>query len=398
MYDLVLQHGTVIDPSQSLHAVRDVAIADGCIAAIGEGLTGREALDLTGHYVVPGLVDIHTHVYAGVTTWGIRADPACLRSGVTTIVDAGSPSWVTLPGFRWYIAEPAQVRIYSFVHISGIGLTYGPCGESTDLEYLDVDRCAQAVIENPDLTTGVKVRQGGFQVGSHGVEPLRRAVAAAEQAKTRVMVHIGAGVPLLSVLELLRPGDIVTHCFQGRGDCITDADGQVQDFVRAARARGIVMDVGHGLGSFNWEVAERALDQGFLPDVISTDLHSGNLYGPVHDLPTTMSKFLHLGLSLDQVVGLATINAARAVGRDDHVGTLAIGRSADVAVLALDDGEFALTDTHQTVRRAQRKLRATHTIRNGAVIRCDEVAPEPEAEVARRFAMSQTDMQQLGRK
>ncbi len=397
MFDLLLQHGTVIDPAHGRNAVCDLAIADGRIAAIGEALgPARSVLDLRGQFVTPGLVDIHTHVYAGVTTWGIKADSACLRSGVTTIVDAGSPSWATLPGFRWYITEPAKTRILTFVHISGLGLVYGPCGESCDLEYLDVDRCARALIENADLATGVKVRQGGSQVGLNGVEPLRRAVEAAEQAGTRLMVHIGAGVRLLSVLERLRPGDIVTHCFQGRGDCITDDQGQVQDFVREARARGVIMDVGHGLGSFNWAVAERALDQGFLPDVISTDLHSGNLFGPVFDLPTTMSKFLLLGLTLEEIVARVTIAPARSVGRDNVCGSIAIGRDADLAVLALDEGEFPFLDTHHTVRHGTQKFRATHTIRAGEVFRAEDVFPEAEGDVRKRFATSKQDMTALG--
>lgn len=397
MYDLLLQHGTVIDPSQQIHALRDIAIANGRVAAIGENLgEARDVIDVGGQYVTPGLVDIHTHIYAGVTTWGVKPDPACLRTGVTTVVDAGSPSWATFPGFRWYIAEPAKTRVLSFVHISGIGLVYGPCGESTDLDYMDVDRCARAVVENPEIAAGVKVRQGIAQVRQNGVEPLRLAVEAAEQAKTRVMVHIGAGVPLFKVLELLRPGDIVTHCFQGRGDIILDDYRKVQRFVREARDRGVVMDVGHGAGSFHWDVARDALDDGFLPDVISTDLHTGNIYGPVYDMPTTMSKFLLLGLSIDQVVEFATINAARAVGRDDVAGSLAVGRPADIAVLTMDEGEFDFYDTHKNVRRGNQKLRAALTVRGGVVYRPDDIQAESEEAIKKRFAVSKKDMAALG--
>jgi dihydroorotase len=385
-YDLLLRGGTVVDPSQSLNGVRDVALSNGVIALIAENIAepAAQTLDVRGKLVTPGLIDIHTHVYAGVTTWGVRPDPAALRSGVTTLVDAGSPSFVTLPGFRWYIAEPAAARVLTFVHISGIGLMYGPIGEMTDMRYANPEKCAEAVLENGDIAVGVKVRQGHDQVGENGVEPLRLAVQAAEQAKTRVMVHIGAGISLPTVLDLLRPGDIVTHCFQGRGDCIIDDRGRVLPEVREAQRRGIVMDVGHGMGSFRWEVSERALDQGFTPDVISTDLHGGNLYGPVHDLPTTLSKFLHLGLSLEQVVAAATQAAARAIGRPE-LGTLRPGSPADIAVFELVEGEFEMFDTHGRSRTAHQKLETVYTIAGGHVFTPAQVAPEPAEDIARRF-------------
>ena len=385
-FDLLLRNGTVLDPSQSLHAVRDIAIAGGKIAAIAEAIIepAERALDVRGKLVTPGLVDIHTHVYAGVTTWGVRPDPAALRSGVTTLVDAGSPSFVTLPGFRWYVAEPAVARVLTFVHISALGLLYGPVGEMTDLRYADPEKCAEAVVENADLAVGVKVRQGVAQVGEHGVTPLRLAVRAAEMANARVMVHIGAGVPLAGVLALLRPGDIVTHCFQGRGDCIVDDRGQILPEVREARRQGIVMDVGHGAGSFRWDVAEQALVQGFLPDVISTDLHTGNILGPVYDLPTTLSKFLHLGLSLEQVIAAATHAAAQTVGRPD-LGTLRVGGPADVAVFDLVEGEVEMFDTHGLSRTVRRRLETVYTIVAGGVYRPADVASEPEVEVRKRF-------------
>lgn len=181
MYDLLLKGGRVIDPASRINRVCDVAVAKGQISAVADDLRpdqAKQVLDVRGRVVAPGLIDIHTHVYAGVTTWGIKADPVCLRTGVTTVVDAGSPSWATLPGFRDYIAEPAKTRILTYVHISGIGLVYGPVGEMTDLSYADPERTAKAILSNPALTVGVKVRQGGRQVGTNGVEPLRLAIKA----------------------------------------------------------------------------------------------------------------------------------------------------------------------------------------------------------------------------
>lgn len=385
-YDLILRGGRVIDPSQSLDGVRDVAVADGKIAAVAENLTGtaRQTIDARGKLVTPGLIDIHTHVYAGMTTWGVKPDPAALRSGVTTLVDAGSPSWVTVHGFRWYIVEPAHTRVLTFIHISGIGLVYGPVGEMRDLDYAEPEKVAEAVRENADLAVGVKVRQGQSQVGHNGVEPLRLAIEAAAQANTRVMCHIARGVPLPDVLALLRPGDIVTHCFQGRGDSIIDETGRIVPAAWEAKQRGVIMDVGHGAGSFRWEVAERALEQGFLPDVISTDLHTGNILGPVYDMPTTMSKFLHLGLSLQQVIAASTVTPARVIGRDD-LGTLRVGAPADIAVFDMVEGAFEMFDTHRRSRIVRQKLQPIYTIAQGKAFRCDEVEPEPEAAIRKRF-------------
>ena len=365
-YDILLKGGTVIDPTQKLHDRRDVAVIDGKIAAIEGDISAREATQtvfVEGKYVTPGLVDIHAHVYAGVTTWGVKADPVCTTTGVTTIVDAGSPSWATFPGFREYIAQPAQTHILTYVHISGIGLVYGPVGEMHELKYAHPEKVADTLMENRDITVGVKVRQGKSQVGDNGVEPLKLAIKAAELADTSVMVHIGTGVPLPDVLKLMRPGDVVTHCFQGNGDCIVDDKGRVIPDAWAAREDGIIFDVGHGGGSFNYEVAQRAMEQGFISDVISTDLHSGNINGPVYDLPTTLSKFLNLGLSLEEVIEKSTTAAAKAIGREAELGHLKIGTAADIAVFDVIEGEFV--DTHGTMVIANQKLQADLTIREG---------------------------------
>jgi dihydroorotase len=367
-YDILLKGGIVIDPAQKLHDLRDVAIADGKIAAIEHDIPANPATQtvfVTGKYVTPGLIDIHTHVYTGVTTWGIKADPVCTTTGVTTVVDAGSPSWATFPGFREYIAKPARTRILTYIHISGIGLVYGPVGEMHELEYADPGKVAETLIRNRDITTGVKVRQGKAQVGENGVEPLKLAIKAAERAGTPVMCHIGAGVPLPDVLKLMRPGDVITHCFQGRGDSILDDKGRIIPDAWAARRDGVIFDVGHGAGSFRYEVAQRAMEQGFISDVISTDLHTGNINGPVYDFPTTLSKFLDLGLSLEEVIEKSTIAAAKAIRREAELGHLKIGATADVAVFDLLEGEFEYFDTHGTMVIGKQKLKADLTIREG---------------------------------
>jgi dihydroorotase len=369
-YDILLKGGTVIDPTQKLHDRRDVAVIDGKIAAIEDDISAREATQtvfVEDKYVTPGLVDIHAHVYAGVTTWGVKADPVCTTTGVTTIVDAGSPSWATFPGFREYIAQPAQTDILTYIHISGIGLVYGPVGEMSELEYANPEKVADTLMQNRDITVGVKVRQGKFQVGDNGVEPLKLAIKAAELADTSVMVHIGTGVPLPDVLKLMRPGDVVTHCFQGNGDCIVDDKGRVIPEAWAAREDGIIFDVGHGGGSFNYEVAQRAVEQGFISDVISTDLHTGNINGPVYDLPTTLSKLMHLGLPLADVIEKATFSAAKAIQREDQLGNLKVGTVADVAVFDVLEGQFEYFDSHRTKFIGDKKLKTELTIRAGKI-------------------------------
>ncbi len=369
-YDLLLKGGTVIDAAQDLNAARDVAIADGVIAAVESDIPERAAIQtisVKDRYVTPGLIDIHTHVYYGVTTWGIRADAVCPTAGTTTVVDAGSPSWVTFPGFREFIAEPAQTNILTYIHISGIGLVYGPIGEMIDIAYAAPERVADTLKQHRDITIGVKVRQGKMQVGDNGVEPLKLAVEAAERAETSVMCHIGAGVPLPNILRHLRPGDVITHCFQGNGDNIIDEKGRIIPEVWKAREDGIIFDVGHGAGSFHYEVAQRAMEQGFISDVISTDLHTGNINGPVYDLPTTLSKLIHLGLPLADVIEKATFSAAKAIQREGQLGNLKVGTVADVAVFDVIEGQFEYFDSHGTKFIGDKKLKTELTIRAGKI-------------------------------
>ena len=370
-YDMLLKGGTVVDSSQRLNDLRDVAISEGVIAAIEYDIPKTDAkhvISVKNQYVTPGLIDIHTHVYYGVTTWGIKADNICPVSGTTTVVDAGSASWASFPGFREFIAEPAMTNILNYIHISGIGLVYGPVGEMHDLTYADPDSVADTLKANPDITVGVKVRQGRMQVGENGVEPLKLAIKAAEQAGTPVMCHIGEGVPLSEVLELMRPGDVITHCFQGNGDNIVDEKGRVIPEAWQAQNDGVIFDVGHGGGSFRYEVAQRAMEQGFISDVISTDLHTGNINGPVYDLPTTLSKLMHLGLSFQEVIEKATLNAAKAIKREKQIGNLKIGTVADIAVLELTDGEYEFYDAHDTKFISTQKINAVLTIREGKVL------------------------------
>ena len=378
IYDLVLKGATVIDGAQGLNGEYDVAVHGEKIAAVEKEIAepAKETVDLGGSILTPGWIDIHTHIYAGATTWGIQGDALCLGTGVTTVVDAGSPGWANFMGFHDYVAAPARTQVLTFVHISGIGLTCGPVGEMLDLRYADPERTAYIIGRWPDLCVGVKVREGRHQVGDNGVAPLKLAVKAAELSNSKVMVHAGAGVPLPDVLGEVRPGDIVTHCYHGGGDTILDPGGRVIPEVWAARERGVLFDLGHGGGSFMFEVAKKALSQGFPSDVISTDLHVLCLNDPVCSLPETASKMLNLGMELPEVVYQTTAAPAAAIGRDNELGTLKVGTVADLAAFEVRYGAFEFRDVRDNLEVGSRMIQPVLTVRKGTLYRPEDLKEE----------------------
>jgi dihydroorotase len=319
---------------------------------------------------------MHAHVYTGVCPLTVPADDTSADAGVTTVVSAGDAGANTIEGFRRLVVDQSRTRVLAFLHISTIGLAGWPEGEAHDLSYLDVQKAARAVSENRDFVVGIKVReQAPLIVGEHGLEPVHRAVAAGAEAGVPVMVHIGgAPVGLADVLDVLRPGDIVTHCYTPAPNGLVE-DGRVIAAAHAARERGIVFDVGHGFGSFGYETVAPAVAEGFWPDTISTDLHSLSASGPVVDLPTTMSKFLNLGMSLSDVIRATTMNPARVIGRADTVGTLRVGTVADVTVLAVEDRDVQFRDATGAVRSGSQIFRVHSTIRAGIPWR--RPAPHP---------------------
>ncbi len=294
-YDFVLAGGTVIDPASGLHDRRDVGIVGGRIAAIEPRLSGSDAadvLDVAGQLVVPGLVDLHAHVYPGVADLSVEADRTCLGRGVTTVVDAGSSGANTFPGFRRWVVEPSRGRILAFLNISLAGQIDPFLGELHDLRFADPERAAAVALANPDVIVGFKVRLSRMLAGQNGLAGLERAMEAGRAAGLPVMVHIGGtAFDIEEVFARFRPGDIITHAYTGwrPGALVTDG-GRVVPSALEARARGVMFDVGHGAGSFTWEVAEAALADGFRPDTISSDLHRFNVAGPVHDLATTLGE------------------------------------------------------------------------------------------------------------
>ncbi|HXI59677.1 MAG TPA: amidohydrolase/deacetylase family metallohydrolase [Polyangia bacterium] len=369
--DLVIRGGKVVDPSQSLAATRDVGIKNGRIAAVDAAIAAdraREVIDAGGKLVMPGIVDLHAHVYPYGSAIGIPADELVPFSCTTTVVSAGDAGANNFAAFRRHIVAQSRTRLFAFVHIANHGLAGFPVPEMLNLDHADVEAAARAVVENQDIALGIKVRQTRSMVGENGLTPLRRAIEAAELAGggARVMCHIG-DVPqsLSALLDLMRPGDIVTHAFSGVGNNIVQ-DGKVLAAALAAKARGVIIDVGHGAGSFDYAVAEPAFAQGLVPDTLSSDIHvfSSNSPGRPY-MPWVMSKFLNLGFSLEQVVAMSTTNPARIIGRVEKLGTLQVGAPADVAIMELIEGAVRFVDTRNNVREGSRWLKPVQTIRGG---------------------------------
>ena len=379
-FDLLLKGGEVVDPGGGASGALDVAIVRNRIAAVDRAIPADAAartIDVSGSIVTPGLVDLHTHTFHGISYWGIRPDPVASRTGVTTWVDAGSPGAMTIAGFRESAVDPATVRTFAFLNISLLGLV-SPNWELTNLDFCDVEIFRRMTDLNRDLVVGVKARIDEMTVGTNGLEPLRRARRAAEECQLPLMVHIAYGPPEIDdVLALLQSGDILTHCCTGFTMKIVDEQGRVRESALRARERGVLMDVGHGTGSFTFSTARALLEQSFVPDVISSDSHQLSVLGPMYDLPTCLSKFLALGLPLDRVVEAATIAPARAVGIEADVGTLRPGAFADIAAFALDEGSFDFHDIRMERLEGRRRLRNTLTIVNGRVL--EPLAADPPA-------------------
>lgn len=376
-FDTLILGGEVIDPGNQRFGRFDIGIRDGRIAQVApslEGATADRVIDARGQLVTPGLIDLHTHVYWGVTYWGIEADPIAARTGVTTWLDVGSAGAYTFPGFRRYIVEPSRVRIYALLNCSSIGLV-APTWEFANLDYCDVELAAKVIEANRDILLGVKARIDANTTRGVGIRPLELARQLADQLGVPLMVHIGNGPPTIDdVAALLRPGDILTHCFTGGTMGILTPEGRVHPRIRELHERGLVLDIGHGAGSFSFEVAERLLAEGILPDVISSDIHQLAVQGPMFDLPTTLSKFLALGLSLPEVIARATVVPARIIGRPE-LGSLAEGTPADIALFRLLEGSFTFYDVAMNARVGDRLLVNTLTMVEGRVLPRSEPSP-----------------------
>jgi dihydroorotase len=369
---LDLVGGRVLDPGQEIDRLTTISVDGGLISGI-PGPTdtqagAREQMDVTGMLVTPGLIDLHTHLYPGVSHYGVEPDPHCLGRGVTTAVDAGSAGAQTFPGLRRYVIERSFTQILAFLNIAVEGMITNLVGELEDIRWASPEQAVARAREHSDLIMGIKVRLGYQMVGDDPQPAFRLALQAADELGLPLMVHVIDMRPGLAwLLPRLRRGDIVTHCFHGNEGGILGRDGRVLPQAIAARERGVLFDIGHGIGSFAYEVARAAIAQGFAPDTISSDLHAHNADGPVFDQATTLSKLLHVGMELDDVIKATTCTPASAIGKTASHGAIVAGREADLSVLELRTGHWALPDAAGQTEVVERLLVPRAVIRAGEV-------------------------------
>ena len=372
-FDLLLTGGTVLNPASGVRQELDVAVKDGRIAALEAKLPRAQAksvIEMPGCYVTPGLIDFHVHSFWGVNPYGCELDALCMSTGVTTAIDAGSSGPINFKGFRKLVYEPSKTRMIAFIALAQHGVLNDP-GELEDLRFADPNAAAATVGESPDVGVGIKVRLHKKGVGQNGREALRLAIRAGEASKSPVMVHVGnTAISMSEIADTLRGGDVITHCYTPQKPSIIDEQGKLLPEVRKAKERGVIFDVGHAGGHFDFNLVRRAMGEGIVPDIISSDLH-GRLsqpgFGVVGDLLTTLTKFLPLGLTFDEIIARCTTNPARVIGWQDRIGTLEVGREADIAVLQLVNEPTKLRDSVGGEMTVNERIAARWTIRRGEV-------------------------------
>ena len=358
--DLVLKGARVIDPANGLDAECDIGFAEGRVAQVGTELRGTQERELKGHIVCPGLIDLHTHVYWGGTSLGIDAEAFCRTCGVTTAVDTGSAGPGNFAGFRTHVIDRSEVRILAFLHVSFAGVFgFGKevhVGESEDIRMMAPRAARKVADENRDVIVGIKVRLGRHASGSQGIAPLAFAMDVAEETGLPIMAHIDEPPPSYGELVAqLRPGDILTHAFRPFPNSPVQSQGRIREEVLAGRARGVLFDIGHGMGSFSFKTARALLAQGFKPDTISSDVHEYCIRGPAYDQAVTLSKFLCMGMDLGEVIAASTENAAAALRRPE-LGHLAPGAVGDATVLRIDKGRFDYEDVEGETLEGDRRI------------------------------------------
>jgi dihydroorotase len=367
--DLLIKGGTVIDPGRNVHAPLDVAVKDGKILELSPDIPAAWALRVVsakGKIVTPGLIDVHVHVFEGVGPTGLNADQYCLGRGVTTAVDAGSTGYADIAGFRQYVIKPSATRVYALVDIGARGTILGLIGNYANLDWVNAQLTARAAEANKPDVVGIKVRLSREITGSNDLEILKRALEAAKISHLPLMVHVGDSYsPLPEILTQMRKGDVLTHCFTGRPHGPLDANGKIIPEMLDCRQRGVLFDVGDGGPHLDLDVAEKCLQQNFLPDTIGTDLGGLSYNGPVYDLVTELSKFLLLGLSVDQVIERVTVRPTHMFNFGVELGSLRPGTVADITILEVREGSFLFSDSTGKKRTGRQKFQSAAAVRAG---------------------------------
>ena len=372
-YDLLIRGGNVIDPSQKLNAVRDVAFAGGKVAQVSASIAADSAAttyDASGKLVVPGLVDSHTHMYYGVASLCVDPRTDFTPVGVTCAVDGGTAGSANFYNLRDLIIKPSLLHLYAFINIAALGLTGGQYAKPA-IEMAVPERAAKIIARNRDTVIGVKVLMPG--AGSPFVDSsvtlMDATVEAAKESDSKIMCHIDGGAKLSVVLDRLRPGDILTHCYQGKDPTIIGPDGRVRTEVKEARAKGVIFDIAPAGGHhFNWRVAEAAVNDGFLPDVISTDFAVPRKGDVMHTMGDCMSMMMGLGMTIEQAIAAGTCNPANAIGRSNQHGTLALGAGGDATVLEREVGSFSYEAGEHESRSLPERLVPVATISHGTMV------------------------------
>jgi dihydroorotase len=368
-FDLLIEGGTVVDPGQNLNGAMDVAVHQGKILEISKTIARERAIKIVSardRIVTPGFIDIHAHCYDGVGI-GMNADHSCLSRGVTTAVDAGSAGYVAFPNFRKYVINSSSTRIAALVHINAIGnMMYE--GALANLSWANPQLAAKTAIDNRPVAVGIKIQLSKAITGANDLEGLKRALEAAQIARLPLMVHIEDSYsPLPDILKPLRKGDIFTHCYNNRTHGILDANGKIIPEALEARARGVIFDPAQGQTHLSFDVAEKCMQQNFLPDTISTDLTSVTVERRVFDLPTMVSKFMAIGIPLEKAVAMVTANPARLFDYGVEIGTLRPGSEADISIFELREGKFDFEDSDGVKRTGRQSLLSKTVVRRGQV-------------------------------
>lgn len=367
--DLVLSGGRVLDPATGLDQQADVAFRDGKLAEIGQGLEGGETRDVSGALVVPGIIDLHTHVWWGGTSLSVRPDPYARRCAATTLVDTGSAGPGNFEGFKAHVVDRSETRILTFLHISFAGI-YGfsetvMVGESQDMRLMAAREAVAMAARYPDDIVGIKVRVGAKTSGINGIAPLQLALQVGDEAGLPVMAHIDEPSPTYEeVVEMLRPGDILTHCYRPFPNAPMRRDGSVKPALLAGRERGVIFDIAHGMGAFSWKSARAMMAAGFPPDTISSDVHTLCVNGPAWDVVRTMNKLLAVGMPLPDVIAAATSTPARVLRRPD-LGRLTEGGVGDASVIELRDEKIDLEDVKGEIVTHDQRLVARGMVLGG---------------------------------